>query len=124
MAKILADENVHCDIVYSLREAGYEVFFVPEIGLAGCNDETILKYSIKHNLILLSGDKDFGGLIEFGTLWGHGRVILLRYRLINITRVVRNIMEILKNEENFINAEKTFVLVLSEAGYRIHKTKN
>ena len=30
MVKILADENVHCDIVYSLREAGYEVFFVPE----------------------------------------------------------------------------------------------
>lgn len=124
MVKILADENVHCDIVHSLREAGYEVLFVPEIGLAGCNDETILEYSIKHNLILLSGDKDFGGLIEFGTLWGHGRVILLRYRLVNITRVVRNIMEILKNEENFINAEKTFVLVLSEAGYRIHKTKN
>ncbi|GAN32883.1 MAG: hypothetical protein DYG83_00845 [Candidatus Brocadia sp. AMX2] len=32
-------------------------------------------------MILLSGDKDFGGLIEFGTLWGRGKVILLRAKL-------------------------------------------
>lgn len=124
MIKILADENVHSDIVRGLRKSGYEVLFVPEIGLTGKDDPTILEYSKKHNLILLSGDKDFGGLIEFGTLWGKGKVILLRYRLINITRIVKNLTEILINEKNFINKEQPFIIVLSESGYRIHRYAN
>ena len=124
MIKILADENVHSDIVRGLCKAGYEVLFVPEIGLAGRDDQTILEYSEKHNLILLSGDKDFGGLIEFGTLWGQGKVILLRYRLINITRIVKNLTEILILEKDFIKTEQSFVIVLSESGYRIHRYGN
>lgn len=86
--KLLADENVHSDIVRGVRNAGYNILFVPEIGLAGCDDKIILDYSEKHNLILISGDKDFGGLIEFGALWGMGKVILIRYRLINISRII------------------------------------
>ena len=124
MSKILADENVHSDIVRRLRDQGHDVLFVPEIGLAGSSDDAILEYSIKHNLLLLSGDKDFGGLIEFGTLWGRGQVILLRYRLINITRIVKNIMEVLTTEEELIGSGKSFVIVLSEAGYRIHRYGN
>jgi predicted nuclease of predicted toxin-antitoxin system len=124
MAKIFADENVHSEIVRRLREEGHEVLFVPEIGLAGSSDDAILEYSIKHNLLLLSGDKDFGGLIEFGTLWGKGKVILLRYRLINIKRMVKNIGEILANEQELITSENSFVIVLSEAGYRIHRYGN
>jgi predicted nuclease of predicted toxin-antitoxin system len=124
MAKILADENVHHDIIRGLREQGHEVLFVPEIGLAGSSDDAILQYSIKHNFLLLSGDKDFGGLIEFGTLWGKGQVILLRYRLINIKRMVKNIGEILANEQELIASENSFVIVLSEAGYRIHRHRN
>lgn len=67
--KILVDENIHTGIINGLRNAGFETLFVPEAGLAGCDDEKILEYSERHDLILLSGDKDFGGLIEFGTLW-------------------------------------------------------
>ena len=119
--RILADENVHADIVRGLRKAGYEVLFIPEIGLAGCDDLTVLEYSEKHNLILISGDKDFGGLIEFGTLWGRGKVILLRYRFTNINRTVKNIVEVFNNEMVFFQREKSFIIVLSEAGYRIHK---
>lgn len=124
MIKILADENVHSDIVKGLRSAGHEVFFVPEIGFAGKDDQTILEYSEKHNLILLSGDKDFGGLIEFGTLWGRGKVILLRYRLINIARIVRNVIQFLIDEKDFLVKEKSFVVVFSESGCRMHRYGN
>lgn len=124
MIKLLADENVHSDIVRGLSKAGYEILFAQEIGLAGKDDQKILEYSEKHNLILLSGDKDFGGLLEFGSLWGKGKVILLRYRLINIARIVKNITEILIKEKDFIKTENSFVIVLSEAGYRIHRYGN
>jgi predicted nuclease of predicted toxin-antitoxin system len=82
--RILANENLHTEIVQGLQRANYDVLFVPDIGLAGHKDREILEYSEKNGLVLISGDKDFGGLIEFGPLWGHGKVILLRYRLINI----------------------------------------
>lgn len=122
--KILADENIHADIVRGLRKAGYDALFVPEIGLAGCDDERILEYSEKHDLVLLSGDKDFGGLIEFGTLWGRGKVILLRYRLININRIINNVAAVINKERNLFNSEKSFIIVLSESGYRIHRLRS
>ncbi len=119
--KILADENIHAGIINELRKAGFEILFIPEVGLAGCDDQKILEYSEKHDLILLSGDKDFGGLIEFGTLWGRGKIILLRYRLINTSRIAKNIAEVMNKEKDLLNTEKSFVIVLSESGYRIHR---
>jgi predicted nuclease of predicted toxin-antitoxin system len=119
--RILANENLHMGIVQGLREVNYEVLFVPDLGLAGHKDREILEYSEKNDMIVISGDKDFGGLIEFGPLWGHGKVILLRYRFINIQRIVKNILEILNREGETVSKEKSFVIVLSESGYRIHK---
>jgi predicted nuclease of predicted toxin-antitoxin system len=119
--RILANENLHTEIVRGLQQANYDVLFVPDIGLAGHKDREILEYSEKNELVLISGDKDFGGLIEFGPLWGRGKVILLRYRFINIQRIVKNILEILNREAEMLSKEKSFVIVLSESGYRIHK---
>jgi len=119
--RILANENLHTEIVRGLQEANHEVLFVPDIGLAGHKDREILEYSEKNDLILISGDKDFGGIIEFGALWGRGKVILPRYRLINIQRIVRNILEILDREAETLRKEKAIIIVLSEAGYRIHR---
>jgi hypothetical protein len=52
---------------------------------------------------------------------GRGKVILLRYRLINIQRILRNILEILDREVESLRKEKAIVIVLSEAGYPIHR---
>lgn len=119
--RILANENVHSDIVKGLRAANHEVLFVPEIGLAGHKDRDILEYAEKHNLILVSGDKDFGGLVQFGTLWGRGKVSLLRYQLINIDRIIRDLVYVLNKEKETLLAKGPVVIVLFEAGYRLHK---
>jgi predicted nuclease of predicted toxin-antitoxin system len=119
--RVLADENVHMDIITGLRHARHEVQFVPDIGLAGHRDIDILRYSEKKNLILLTADKDFGGLIEFGKLWGIGKVILLRYHTINIPRIVQNISYILTRERKVLVKEAPLVFVLSESGYRLHR---
>jgi len=119
--RILANENLHTDIIRRLREEKFEVIFVPDIGLAGHKDREILEHAEKNDLVLISGDKDFGGLIEFGALWGRGKVILLRYRLLNISRAVENIVEVLTRQSEILKKEKNVVIVLSEAGYRIHR---
>ena len=119
--RILADENLHFDIVLRLRQANHEVISVSDVGLAGHKDLKILEYAEKDNLILISGDKDFGGLVEFGTLWGRGKVILLRYRIININRIVSHILEVLDREAEVFKTGKSVIIVLSEGRYRIHK---
>jgi hypothetical protein len=35
MMRFLANENLHIEIVRGLRQANYEVLFVPDLGLAG-----------------------------------------------------------------------------------------
>jgi len=117
----LADENIHVDIINRLRQSNYEVLSVRNVGLAGQSDRDILSYSEEHNLILISGNKDFGGLIEFGTLWGRGKVILLRYHIINIERITADIIETIKHESKILGSAGSVTIALSEGGYRIHR---
>jgi predicted nuclease of predicted toxin-antitoxin system len=119
--RLLADENLHTGITQGLRKANFEVIFVPDIDLAGHKDREILEYAEKNDLLVISGDKDFGGLIEFGMLWGLGKVMLLRYRILNVDRIAKNIVEVLHREEEILGRAETIVIVLSEAGYCIHR---
>jgi predicted nuclease of predicted toxin-antitoxin system len=119
--QILADENVHMGIIHRLRQNNYEVLSVRDVGLSGHKDREILEYSEEYNLILISGDKDFGGLIEFGTLWGQGKVILLRYHLIKIERIAKDIIKTIKRETEIFNSEESAIIVFSESEYRIHR---
>lgn len=50
--RFLANENLHMEIVRGLRQANYEVLFVPHLGLAGHKDREILEYSEKNDLIV------------------------------------------------------------------------
>ena len=119
--RILADENVHTGIIQGLNQANFEVLSVLDIALAGHKDHEILEYSEENDLILISGDKNFGGLIEFGTLWGRGKVVLLRYHIININRIVKDIVEVINREVEILHTPDPVVIVVSESGYRIHK---
>jgi predicted nuclease of predicted toxin-antitoxin system len=114
--RILSDENVHADIVSGLRQEGFELVTAVDLRLAGRKDFEILDYAEKNDLLLLSGDKDFGGLIEFGSLWGRGRVLLLRYR-----KIVEDIARALRSESENLAQYASFVIVLSESGYRVRR---
>ena len=121
MIRLLADENLHSAILRTLRQAGCEIGYVPDIGLAGRSDREILAYAEQRDLVLISGDKDFGGLIEFGPLWGRGKVILLRYRLLNIDRAVEDILDTLRREGEILSTTGSAVIVLSEGRRRVHR---
>jgi predicted nuclease of predicted toxin-antitoxin system len=119
--RILSDENVHADIVSGLQQEGFDLVTAAGAGLAGRKDIDILDYSEKQNLLLISGDKDFGGLIEFGRLWGRGRVLLLRYQIINVRKIVEDIAVTLRGESELLSQPGSFVIVLSESGYRVRR---
>jgi len=119
--RILSDENVHADIVSGLQQEGFDLVTAAGAGLAGRKDIDILDYSEKQNLLLISGDKDFGGLIEFGRLWGRGRVLLLRYQIINVRKIVEDVAVTLRGESELLSQPGSFVIVLSESGYRVRR---
>ena len=121
MIRILSDENVHADIVSGLQQEGFDLVTAAGAGLAGRKDIDILDYAEKQNLVLISGDKDFGGLIEFGRLWGRGRVLLLRYQIINVRKIVEDVAVTLRGESELLSQPGSFVIVLSESGYRVRR---
>jgi predicted nuclease of predicted toxin-antitoxin system len=74
--RILADENVPRPIVVWLRGEGHDVLYAAE-SLAQTSDDDLLTEAEAQKYILLTEDKDFGGLVFRDRRNTHG-VILLR----------------------------------------------
>lgn len=121
MTRLLADENIHLDIVNALRSKGHDVTTVPEVGLIGEEDETVLEAANRGRRILLTGDKDFGGVLEMGPLIGKGKILLLRYRLVDSTRIVQELMAALASLDEEFSTTPGLLAVLSEGRCRIHR---
>ena len=75
--KFLADECCDASLVSSLRSDGHDVLFAVE-SLRGMTDEDLLKRAFSERRILLTEDKDFGGLVYRLQYLSHG-IILLRH---------------------------------------------
>ena len=117
-----ADENIHRKTIETIRLSGFHVETTFDAGLVGSEDKVILNFCQSHNMILLTADKDFGGLLEFGYLFGKGKVVLLRYKLINVERINHDLLSLFKKENVFLSQiGDGFLIVLSEGRYRIHK---
>lgn len=123
MLRIFADENVHTEIINGLKRHGFDIITAIDKGLAGRRDIDILKIAEKEKCVLLTGDKDFGGLLEFGPLYGKGKVVLLRYTLIEPVKITADLITLLKMEERLIRKSKSLMIVVSENQYRIHLPK-
>lgn len=64
---LLADENVHPDVIDFLRKAGLDVESVSEQGQFGLPDTQVLQQATKAGRAVLTHDSDFGGLALMGT---------------------------------------------------------
>ena len=118
---IAVDENVHNEIVEELKKAEFSVILARECGLGGHTDTELLEWAIKEECILLTGDKDFGYLLEFGKTLSKGKVILMRYRTLRVSQIVEQIISLLKKEMDIFRSPEPLLVVLSEWQYRIHK---
>ena len=63
---LLADENVHPDVIEYLRNAGLDVESVAEMGNFGLPDTKVLQQATDTRRVVLTHDSDFGGLALLG----------------------------------------------------------
>jgi predicted nuclease of predicted toxin-antitoxin system len=63
---LLADENIHPDLVAKLRGAGKDVRTVHEEGLTGARDLDVLARARQQGRVVLTHDGDFGTLVVQG----------------------------------------------------------
>jgi len=59
--------------------------------------------------------------LEFGKLWGSGRVLLLRYQILNPHKIVRDIVQVFRRETEAFRIAGSLLVVLSEGGYRVRR---
>ncbi len=60
--KIIADENLHRQIVRTLRSSGFDVLSIQE-ECAGIDDDEIIHKFSGEDAIIITQDKDFGDLV-------------------------------------------------------------
>lgn len=113
---LLADENIHRDIVADLRADGHDVISISE-EYPSVQDKTVLELANRNNAILITSDKDFGELTYRQSLIHHG-VILMRLAGLSTSEksnILRNLISLHGSE-----LAKSFTVV-SQNQIRIRK---
>lgn len=64
---LLADENVHPDVIAFLRGIRLDVESIAEQGKFGLPDTQVLQQATESNRVVLTHDSDFGGMAVFGS---------------------------------------------------------
>lgn len=60
---LLADENIHPEVIRALRAGGTDVRSILTEGLAGKEDREILRHAHARGWVILTHDSDFGTLV-------------------------------------------------------------
>lgn len=63
---LLADENIHPEVVAYLRDEGLDISSIAEQGQFGLSDANVMRQAFKAGRIVLTHDSDFGGLALTG----------------------------------------------------------
>jgi len=83
--KVLADENIHSEIITYLKDKDCDVLaVVQEKSLAGSPDYRLVQVAERQERIIITADKHFGQLVELHAKRKKVGLILLRYTFFDI----------------------------------------
>lgn len=116
--RFLIDQDVYQITIEFIKNLGYEVIPVKEVGLATAEDETILTYALSHKIILVTRDNDYGALV-FLRHKKHSGVIFLKIEPIYVDVVHNELKRVLKEhtKKEFVNS----FIVVEPGRHRIRK---
>lgn len=101
MVKFLADECTFAPTVEFLRNEGWDVVTVKEIGLRGAKDPEVLDKAQEMRVVLITRDMDFGDIRKFPPSAYCGVVVLkMTYRTSDeVHAVLRKMLREVKEDE-------------------------
>jgi predicted nuclease of predicted toxin-antitoxin system len=108
---LLADENVHPDVIVFLRKAGLDVKSVSEQGQFGLPDTQVLQQATETGRAVLTHDSDFGGLALMGAQFIG--IIYIRPGHIHADFTIKTINAI---RDNAPDVNPPFILVAERTG--------
>jgi predicted nuclease of predicted toxin-antitoxin system len=108
---ILADENVHPEVIEFLRNAGLDVDSVAEQGNFGLSDTGVLRQATEAERVVLTHDSDFGGLALMGAKFTG--IIYLRPGHIRAEFTIKTLEAI---RDNAPEVTPPFILVAERSG--------
>ncbi len=112
----VADENVDQPIISRLRRDGHNVNAVAEMS-AGINDAAVLDLASREDVILLTGDKDFGEMIFRDRRLTNG-IVLVRLAGLSSTSKAKIVASAIKEHGSELSQAFT---VISANNVRIRK---
>ena len=96
--RFLADQDIYKITIDNLREWGHDLLTAEELGLQQASDENLLKRAQAERRLLLTRDKDFGGLVFLNKELSTG-VILLRMTPVVTEEVHRELHRLLEEHD-------------------------
>ena len=109
---IIADENIHDEVVYFLRNQGLNIESIKELGLRGSTDIQIIALAEAEGKVILTHDADFGTMMYLSAQRKAG-ITFLRPGHINYSFTIQTLQALLKTG---LNAEVPFMLVAERSG--------
>ncbi len=108
---LLADENVHPNVIAFLRKIGLDVDSIAEQGQFGLPDIQVLQQATESNRVVLTHDSDFGGMAVFGAKFTG--IIYLRPGHIRADFTIKTLEAI---RDNAPGVTPPFILVAERTG--------
>ncbi len=108
---LLADENIHPGVIAFLRQTGLDVASIAEQEQFGLPDANVLKQAADSGKVVLTHDRDFGGLALLGAKFVG--VIYLRPGHIQADFTIKTLQSI---RDNAPDVAPPFILVAERTG--------
>jgi len=116
--RFLADMGISPTVVRSLRADGYDVAYLPELGLQRLTDKEIFSLAAAENRVVMTVDLEFGEIVA-ASAGSVVSVVLLRLRNMRAPMVMQRLTAVLPDVTAALTSGA--VVVVEDARHRVRK---
>jgi len=114
----LADECVFFNSIKLVRDMGFEVTTIAELGLSGIDDREVISKAQKVNAVLITNDKGFSDIYEYPPEDYKGIVVLKMKPHLEYVQQVNETFRFLLEEEREFRGK---LFIVDNKKYRVRK---
>lgn len=117
-ARFLADECIFVQTVRLMRNLGFEIQRIQELGMTGAEDEDVFKKAQDLEAVLVSSDRGFGDIRRYPPSSHCGMIVLKMVSdPVRVQEVHKVLKQLLKKEDQFRGA----LFIVDTHKYRVRR---